>query len=207
MSIPFWEYGQSNSGIIFFGEGLTFQENPWETAFISGNQVPGLVEIEAESKKKKDVKTTKGKDGGKTTFQGQGPVDVIMRVKIWTPDQWDQFQTVMARLYVRASGKAAKGAFDIQHPWLSFLGIKSVSVCGFGKHMNAEQGAKWFPVHLAEYKPTSKKSTTKDLDGTVATTKAYNPTTYRQKTDGPAPPSETSSGPTGEKPAPKGGES
>lgn len=132
-------------------EGALFATNRWETVIIGGNQLPGLCEVDAKPKKRHDKRGAAGEDGTSTTMHGYEGAEVTVSVRIWTPQQWTEFKRVRA-LFWPAFGKGNSPSFDIDHPDLANLGIKSVKVVevGTGRPGKAK-GEKVFPIKCVEF--------------------------------------------------------
>ncbi len=84
-----------------------YQATEWDRLVIGGQIVPGICEVSASAKYKMDNTSAPGKKGGKSRNAGYQPTDVDIRVHIWTPDQWIDFQPLLE--YLWPSKKVAQG--------------------------------------------------------------------------------------------------
>lgn len=104
----------------------------WNKLLLGGEALPGLAWVTAQRKQKTDVKTTAGGDGSTQTNSGTEPAIVNVRLEIWTPDHWTQWQRWIPRLEPRP-GKPRKDAIQAYHPalaahrinalWLKHVGL------------------------------------------------------------------------------------
>lgn len=68
--------------------GPTIADSLFDKVFFASLPTPGLAEVDAKRERKCDTKDTPGVDGATTTIHGLKPADIIIKLLIWTPDQY-----------------------------------------------------------------------------------------------------------------------
>jgi hypothetical protein len=121
MTQPFWETSE-NVGTEIVG-------TPWDYVILGGYQLPGVLEEppKAEASRKVDKKNGPGLDGATLTWQGYDPPEVTMKILLWKPEHWEQWQDLLGFILPRP-GKPPAQPFRIDHPALSALGITEVAI-------------------------------------------------------------------------------
>lgn len=123
----------------------------WDTLLLGGAELPGVVDIDGSKGRKVDVKTRKGSDGATLTDNGYDPAKVTIKLRIWTPEQWRLWQIIFPLIDPKRLG-SVRVPFDVQHPSLAAIGIRSVYVTTVavpklqGGVLNVTLNAvEWFP--------------------------------------------------------------
>ena len=192
MGIPFWD-----DSII--ADGLTYQDNPWDTAWLGDLQIPGLVSVRCQPMREVNKKKKHGSDTNKSTLYGYKCQEVILSVLIWTPAQWDAFQTFAATIWPRPGKPPPDKSFPIRHPDTALWGINSVVVIAPSSSTRGqvEQSKMWIIKCLEEFNPTptNKNTTVTTAGAEVAVVKEF--TDPKAANSVPPPPSQTDTGPGG----------
>lgn len=160
------------------GEGPDYCTG-WDTAWLAGKQLPGLVSVKCESTLQIDQQKGGGYDGAKLVLRGYVPGPIEMSVLLWTLPQWRIWCEVMPSFW-RLPGKSAKelhaiakakkisteqastfqSAVDIVHPGIQMLGIGQVIVRGISVPEPGPQSAtRLIRLRLIEYREPTKAPT------------------------------------------------
>lgn len=107
--ISFWD--QPFDGTAPSGEGPTYPNNPWDTVFANGKQIPGICKVKCEPKIQITENKAHGNDGATLVLGGHLPGRVEIDVLLWTADQWDKFQELLPILW-RKPYKADKAVVN-----------------------------------------------------------------------------------------------
>lgn len=138
MSIPVFLQG---SGTEYYPPGLG---SDWDTAFIDGAQVPGLVKCVPKTSRKIDVANAAGLDAATLRLQGVDPGTWSLVIVVWTRDQIAALEALLAKVapvagrpvytngkYVstnRATGDKRPASFTVYHPALAAAGLATFVV-------------------------------------------------------------------------------
>lgn len=68
--------------------GDTIATSLFDKVFFGSLPTPGVAEVDAKRERKCDVKDSAGVDGGTTTIHGIRPAEIMVKLLIWTPDQY-----------------------------------------------------------------------------------------------------------------------
>lgn len=111
----------------------TFQDHPWDIAFIGGDPVPGICEVlDGITEIGIDNKNPDGKDGSAITVKGYRPGPFIIACTVWTDEQWGFLQALIDKVWRRPKkrSRVAQVAVAVQHPALDLYGINSGALTG-----------------------------------------------------------------------------
>lgn len=142
--------------------GETYARHIWDLAvFLGTKKTPGVCEVKVTKAQDADVKKAAGSDGATITTHGVRPAEIIIAVKLWTPDQWEKMKSLWKEIMPRP-GKKEPEAVDVFHPVLDAHGIKSMLVTrGEGPAPSGSPAVKVFTIHGLEFFKTKKKKATK----------------------------------------------
>lgn len=98
----------------------------WDVVVINGLRMPGLVKVTGRIAMRKDRKVVPGTNGVRSTHLGYEPAEITFKLRMWTPDHWEAFETWLAPAVRPRPNTGAPKAYDIAHPALAVYGIKSV---------------------------------------------------------------------------------
>lgn len=151
---------------FFGGQGPDFPDNPWDTVFIDGQQLPGLCRVEGLPTLKIDQKKKGGADAITFTATGYLPGPISVEITIWTASQWEIFVRLAKDGTLwrkpRKKAKAKELAKTISHPALALWGITQIIVQGVS---TPEHGpikfSKVVKLRCLEYVPPDKDDHTK----------------------------------------------
>jgi hypothetical protein len=183
---------------ILYGEGPTFSDNPWDLIFLNGDPCPGICSVKAEPTIHFDKKKPGGVDGLTITTQGYIPGPVQVQIMLWTAEQWEFFQAIANKIWIKPKRGGQVKAIDISHPATDLWQIKSIVVEGVSV---PEDGpvpqSKIVRIKAVEFLPPEKTRTaTVKQAGKVAVDKHVDRAKNAQGTKSPG---ESETGPTGAK--------
>lgn len=128
----FWEQGG--------GKGAREATSAWDklTILSAGKSwtFPGVTEVNGARGQEIDQRKPQGAHGGALTFKGVPPVQLDILCTVWTAEQWDALQEVLAEIMPKPRGalteaelkKAKEGrCFTALHPALTVLGVCQVA--------------------------------------------------------------------------------
>lgn len=137
MGIPVFLQG---SGTEYFSPGLG---SDWDTAFIDGAQVPGLVKCVPKTSRKIDVANAAGLDAATLRLQGVDPGTWSLVIVVWTREQLAALEALLAKVAPVAgrvtyangkytstnrAGEKRPASFTVYHPALAAAGLASFVV-------------------------------------------------------------------------------
>ena len=133
--------------------------NLWDTARIGGVITPGQVEITGGvSARKWDVWGGFGLTGATTVFTGIDVKDFGMRIKIWLPEQYDEFVQKIVPLLASPLNQASNTlvrpkALSFFHPAVSLppLSIRGVGIKEVSQWQQDDVGLWWIDIKLIPY--------------------------------------------------------
>jgi hypothetical protein len=129
MGAPFWDNTEGAFSQYF---AQIADASAWDTAILGGRRLPGLVKVEGEPGRNIDVNTTPGSDGATIIDKGYAVAKPTIKVTIWTPQQWDDLQAILA-IIAPKPGKSSKKpppAVPLVHPGANAVGINAVLIVG-----------------------------------------------------------------------------
>jgi hypothetical protein len=93
---------------------------------LGGGKTPGVVEVSATFALASNKSKPSGEHGARVTVTGRDPQEIDVTLYLWTPEQWVKWQALADR--VCGSDKRTATAFDVYHPGLASLNIRSAIV-------------------------------------------------------------------------------
>lgn len=162
--IPFWDTPLENNAADAEGGGgigLLYQENPWDTLFLKGVQIPGKCTVKALPTIKFDEKKPPGHDGLTITAQGYIPGPVDIEILLWTAKQWTTYQEVRGQLWTTPRRGGQIKAMDIRSPATDDAQIKSIVIKGWSlPEAGSVFGTMVVKIKAVEFLPSDKKTKT-----------------------------------------------
>jgi hypothetical protein len=163
MSIaPFWAkpYGDPDDG-------------RWDSVWVGGQLLPGVSRIKG-LKSKREVESNKSPNtnGASTKDKGAEPQEFEIVTKIWTPEQWEQWQLVRPVIDPMRPN-AISQPLAIVNPIPNYVGINEIIVTEIEDDPPERRAAPYIiTTHCRRYypKPVEVKTST-----VVKTTAKYNP--------------------------------
>ena len=143
--------------------GETYAASQWDyVSFGPDVRTPGVAEVKVNRAQASDVKPAAGKDGATVTLHGVRPAEVVVTLKIWTPQQLDELHTLWDKIMPRA-GKTTAQIVTVAHPVLTLHNVRSMVVLrGEGPLDGPAPKIKLFTISGVEYvKPANGKNATK----------------------------------------------
>lgn len=196
--IDYWD--DNGGGTVLYGEGPTFAQNPWDVVFLNGDPLPGLCKVKATPTVKFDTKKPGGVDGLTITGQGYLPGPVDIEVVLWTQEQWEFFQAIADKIWIKPRRGQSLKAIDISHPGTDLWKIKSVVVQGVSV---PEDGpipqSKVIRIKAVEFIPPNTKTKTKTVKDKAPVHKIIQAGSPGSKNAGGKSPGETDTSPRGAK--------
>lgn len=114
---------------VLYGTGPTYMPNPWDTAWVNGEQIPGLVVVDGAVKLQIDKsKKAQGKDGITLTSNGLLPGPVDIDITLWTEDQWEAFIAIRRTIWIKPNRGEAVRVVTIDHPAFALWDINQVMI-------------------------------------------------------------------------------
>lgn len=157
MTLPFWEPEGGQYGALYQ------DDNAWDTATIRGITVPGIVEVVGVPEKAMDMRKPAGKNGGTATIHGRKPAMFEIRVRMWTPEQWQHMVDLLGQIWP-AGGATNTDALEIQHPALSFVGIdRGILIAPSTPQPGSAKGERVVSLRFMEFRPGDQKQGTKTV--------------------------------------------
>lgn len=188
MGTPFWALDTEGF------EGPLYAPNPWDTCWVGGLQIPGIIRVAALPTQAADVQQPSDRDGAAIVMRGYTPGPIDIEIVLWTPEQWKVYQDVLGNVWKKPgkiapttlpSGKAAdlarsganaaeQAALDIIHPSLNgALGIKSIMILGVSVPVPTNDPKQGRVVHwkCLEYVPVAKRTALSKAKGSKSSSK------------------------------------
>lgn len=102
----------------------------YDTLFLAGQRIPGVVTVKVSRKVKIDKKSAKGKNKATITKQGLEPADVTIEIRLLDPSEFRDLQEVLELLepVVLWKKDSTSDALDIAHWVTSMRGIEAIIV-------------------------------------------------------------------------------
>lgn len=140
--------------------GPDYSDNPTDTAWIGGRQLPGICEVKAAPKLKLDRKKITGANFNRNTTHGVDLGDVQVRVRMWKPSQKRIWDGLMAIYWPQGALRGRSEAYDIYHPDLALVGIKSVIIISPPtSEPGRSSGERVYSLHCVAFDVDRKKTT------------------------------------------------
>src|ERR1044072_7775866 len=101
MPAPFWgrlpELGY---------DGPVYASSPDDQVSLGGDMLPGLCQVDTLPEHVYERQKVDGRDGATLTMRGYLPGPIDIECRIWTKEQWDVLQAIIAKVW-RKPGKLA----------------------------------------------------------------------------------------------------
>lgn len=140
MTAPFW--------------GTNDGAKAWDTIYISGVAAPGLAKVKGKASQKLDVKRVKGATGAILRYEGYDPAEFTVTIRVWTEPQWQELLALLLR--IKPKKGVAPTAFDVSHPALEALEIRSMYVRDVPFPEEGERGIYEVTLGCLEFLPLPK---------------------------------------------------
>jgi hypothetical protein len=184
---PFWadaiegtdETGERSRYLGIDGE-LT-SDNPWDCVWLNNVALPGLWDASATPSIQMDVQKPNGFDGAALVSRGYVPAGITLTGRIWTPDQWFEFQQILPTIWTPPNKVAVQDAkkntgqvqgtqraIQVEHPGLNAMGIYSLAIKQITPpEKTSDVGVRQIKMIAIQYvaEPAVKKSAIKKTNG------------------------------------------
>lgn len=150
--IRFWDVNDAGESP---SEAPDYFDNPWDTFYVNGDQVPGLCDLQNKSLAALDVETSKGKNNSGATVRifGYKPGAFDLVVTITTRSQWDLWCSFCDKYWQGPSQKRKPPASTVKvsHPDLTRVKVFEAVIVGLPLAERAENDLeKKFRVQFQE---------------------------------------------------------
>lgn len=124
----------------------------YDTAIVSGVQMPGLCIIEGASDPRKwDEKKGHGVSGATIVYTGDGLCKFTLIVRLWNEGHFIDWQEARKVFSSKPLTKNPK-ALQIYHPYLEELGVSSVQVEEIGQMEQKDAGVWEVAIKMIQYR-------------------------------------------------------
>jgi hypothetical protein len=143
----------------------------WEVIYLAGQRVPGLVDVEFRRAHRIDRRAANGADGEAITSLGYKAADIIVKVRMWTPQQLADFQAITIPAVQPRPGKvnARPVSVSVDYPSLAMWGIFKLFVVEVAGPKRSSTPQLWeVTLTATEISPLVATSTATQKSGGVA---------------------------------------
>jgi hypothetical protein len=189
VAVPFWDIETTFAEVdplggagfpdddVYLGiTGDTYADNPWDRLSLAGLVMPGLWSCTATPAILMDVQKPNGFDGAALVSRGYLNSGISITGRIWTPDQWAEFQRVLPMIWRRpdkfavTDQKRQRGqvqgqqkAISIVHPAVNSVGITSIIITKLSPpEETGDRGVKQIKLTAMEYVPEPQRKVPAD---------------------------------------------
>ena len=169
---PFWDIevyipNQTGGGVSTEARGITggmYPDNPWDLVTLAGNPLPGIWKATATPSIQLDVQKPNGFDGAALVSRGYLNGGITLTGRLWTPEQWAQWQRVLPLIWRRPNSYAVtdkkiqgqiqgqQKALEVKHPGLNSMGITSIVLKSIAPpEETGEKGVRQIKLTAMEY--------------------------------------------------------
>jgi hypothetical protein len=165
-------------------EGSLYGTSPWDRVMLNGQILPGLWEATATPAIQLDVQKPNGFDGAALVSRGYVPAGITITGRIWTPEQWTEFQRILPTFWARPNHyavndtKRATGqivgeqkAVTVAYPGLAAFNIHALVIKQITPpEPTSDKGVRQIKIIAVEYVPVpaKQKSAVKKAKGQSA---------------------------------------
>lgn len=144
---PFWDQAIEDPNPLdpkfrYLGiDGELASDNPWDCVWLNGRVLPGLWEATATPSIQMDVQKPNGFDGAALVSRGYVPAGITLTGRIWTPDQWHEFQQILPTIWTPPNKVAIQDvkkntgqivgqqrSVAVEHPGLNAMGVTALVI-------------------------------------------------------------------------------
>lgn len=203
MPQPFWDIGVDiGRGIDCLLPDVSVQNVlppfwSWKVIYMAGRRVPGLCHVTFKRAHRVDKRAASGTDNPTVTSLGYDGAEVIIEIRLWTPQQLIDYQAITIPSVQPAPGKAGARpkSVKVSYPSLSMYGVKSLFVTEIaGPEPTSTHGVWKVVLTATQTEPMNPAGSVTQKGGGVSTA----PNVYPGQPAKPpsAPPSESNNNPT-----------
>lgn len=172
---PFWDQAYDAQGRLLIDEegdplgikGGLVGESPWDRVKLNGNYLPGLWEATATPAIQLDVQKPNGFDGAALVSRGYVPAGITLTGRIWTAEQWTEFQRILPTFWATPNHYAVNDAkrqpgqvvgkqrsVQVEHPGLAAFHIDTLVIKQITPpESTGDRGVRQIKIIAVEYVP------------------------------------------------------
>ncbi len=180
----FWDSPQTDeeTGNPLGIDGMLYGASPWDRVAFNGTFLPGVWEASATPAIQIDTQKPTGFDGAALVSRGYVPAGITLTGKLWTPEQWGEWQRILPTFWTpphhyavndakRATGQIVgqQRAVRVDHPGLGAYNIHELVIRQITPpEPTGQQGVRQIRIMAIEYvpEPPKAKGATKKVKGT-----------------------------------------
>jgi hypothetical protein len=130
-----------NGGVSYMGGILTLLPDvsvqnllpdqwAWDVIYLAFNRVPGLVDVKMKRGHRTAQNKANGADGAQLVSLGYNPAEVTIKIRMWTPQQLRDFETITIPTVQPRPGKAGARPVPVvvDYPSLAMWGINKLFI-------------------------------------------------------------------------------
>lgn len=136
----------------------------WDKLTIGPHVLPGVWSVRAKSRRRIDVKSTRGQDGARFRDQGYEPAQITMVGRMNGPTDWAAMVKAGKLLTPRRRGVAME-PLQAEHPALTYLGIGNVLIQEVEAPRMGSGGVPEFTMQALEWVPRPRPKPKPDSSG------------------------------------------
>jgi hypothetical protein len=185
MPLPFWDSQARDGGVQGFGGLICFLPDvsvqpllgsrwAWDVIYLDDLRVPGLVKVDFKRRHRVDIRRANGVDGQSVTSLGYNGANITVRVRLWTPQQWIDFQRFTIPSVQPRPGKVKvrPKSVAVDYPSLAAWGCHQLFVIDVDGPRECEvHGARDIILSCSDTSPQVAVPTTTQKGGGVSTEK------------------------------------
>jgi len=126
----------------------------WDSLRLGGDVVPGVWQLETSKKRDLIIVKLRLRDGVGILDNGYFGVGLKATGRIWTPEQWNDFQAKFPN-YDPPQPGGTRAPLSIFHPAAAFLGVSTVYIGEFSMP-SPSRGSIWINIDMVQWFPRPK---------------------------------------------------
>lgn len=138
-----------------------YTDESWDTLFLGGVQVPGVVKVNVKLGSGLDIQKPKGWKKATIKDDGAPPIELSIRVEM-NAGELINFQEDIIPLIRTRSKKGARDPLEIEHPQAQLWGVDVVTIGDIdaptpeegGSYILTMQAIEWYPAPVEPKKPS-----------------------------------------------------
>jgi hypothetical protein len=164
--LPFWDPGavdpnrqgeEKAPGIVTllppYVAPLPDEISSWDVIVLNGMRCPGKCVLEGGRHIPFSYEAALGQVQGSSWFFGFDPVQFTMRITLWTPWQFEEFQDLLPQLLPFPGPNPQLRAVAASHPSLALVGVDTIYIQGMELPRAVGPGMMEFVFNCYEWRP------------------------------------------------------
>ena len=155
---------------------IAFQEQlkapwAWDVIYLAGRRAPGLAVVKFGREHRVNAREANGADGAQTTSLGYRTADIDIKLRLWTPQQLADFESITIPSIQPRPGKPGAGprSVQVQYPSLAMWGITKLFVTKVSGPVPSSVPQLWeVSITATEINPLKQMGTATQKSGGVA---------------------------------------